>query len=86
MLAQVVKKAILEYFSIRGIEQWATEVEIHLDEKMSSKLSHDARSEWEGFMEAVNVTDLPIRDHKVILKIRRRRWTDNAPVKASVSR
>ena len=29
-----------------------------------------------GFMEAVNVTDFPIRDHKVILVIRRRRWTD----------
>ena len=27
-------------------------------------------------MEAVSVTDFPIRDHKVILKIRRRRWTD----------
>ena len=27
-------------------------------------------------MEAVNVTDFPIRDHKVILKIRRQRWTD----------
>ena len=24
----------------------------------------------------VNVTDFPIRDHKVILKIRRRRWKD----------
>ena len=27
-------------------------------------------------MEAVSVTDFPIRYHKVILKIRRRRWTD----------
>ena len=27
-------------------------------------------------MEAVEVTDFPIRDHKVILVIRRRRWTD----------
>ena len=28
------------------------------------------------FMEVANVTDFPIRDHKVILKIRRRRWKD----------
>ena len=27
-------------------------------------------------MDAVSVTDFPIRDHKVILHIRRRRWTD----------
>ena len=77
MLAQVVLPAeILEYFSIRGIEQLATEIHISLDEKMSPKLSSDAHYESKGFMEAVNVTDFPIRDHKVILKIRRRRWTD----------
>jgi hypothetical protein len=29
-----------------------------------------------GFMAAVSVTDFPIRDHRVILKIRRRRWLD----------
>ncbi len=35
MLAQVVLPAeILEYFSIRGIEQSATEIHISLDEKM----------------------------------------------------
>jgi len=77
MLAQVVLPAeILEYFSIRGIEQSATEIHISLDEKMSPELSSDAHYESKGFMEAVNVTDFPIRDHKVILKIRRRRWTD----------
>ena len=26
------------------------------------------------FMEAISVTDFPIRDHKVVLKLRRRRW------------
>lgn len=36
MLAQVVLLAeILEYFSIRGIEQSATEIHISLDEKMN---------------------------------------------------
>ena len=43
---------------------------------MNTKLSHDVHFESKGFMESVNVTDFPIRDHKVILKIRRRRWTD----------
>ena len=27
-------------------------------------------------MDAVEVTDFPIRDHKVILVLRRRRWID----------
>ena len=32
--------------------------------------------ESKGIMEAVSITGFPIRDHKVVLCIRRRRWTD----------
>ena len=67
---------ILDYFLISGVEQTSQEIHISLDEKMNSKLSNDVHFESKGFMEAVNVTDFPIRDHKVILRIRRRRWTD----------
>ena len=77
ILAGIVLPAqILEYFSIVGIEQNSTEIHISLDEKMNAELSKDVHFESKGFMEAVSVTDFPIRDHKVILKIRRRRWTD----------
>ena len=37
---------------------------------------NDIHFESKGFMCPVNVTDFPIRDHKVILVIRHRRWTD----------
>jgi hypothetical protein len=43
---------------------------------MNEILFNDEHIESKGFMEAVSVTDFPIRDHKVILKIRRRRWLD----------
>ena len=77
MLASLVLPAqILDYFLISGVEQTSQEIHISLDEKMNPKLSNDEHFESKGFMEAVNVTDFPIRDHKVILKIRRRRWTD----------
>lgn len=72
----VLPSQILEYFSIVGIEQNSTQIHISLDEKMNPELSNDAHFESKGFMEAVSVTDFPTRDHKVILKIRRRRWTD----------
>ena len=49
---------------------------IYLDEKMEKELSDDLHFESKGFMEAVEVTDFPIRDHKVILVLRRRRWID----------
>ena len=77
ILAQVVLPAqILEYFTIVGVEQTSTEIHISLDERMQSSLSNDANFESKGFMDAVSVTDFPIRDHKVILRIRRRRWID----------
>ena len=72
MLASIVLPTqILDYFSIVGISQTST-----VDERMNPGLSEDVHFESKGFMEAVSVTDFPIRDHKVILKIRRRRWTD----------
>ena len=78
MLAQIVLPTqILDYFIIAGVEQNATEIHIQLDEKMDLELGKSEYFESKGFMEAVSITDFPIRDHKVILKIRRRRWIDN---------
>ena len=77
MLAQIVLPAqILDYFTIVGVEQTESEIHISLDEKVNPELSGDVHFESKGFMEAVSVTDFPIRDHKVILRVRRRRWTD----------
>lgn len=72
----VLPTQILDYFTVVGLEQTETEIHISLDEQQDKALSDDIHFESKGFMDAVNVTDFPIRDHKVILKIRRRRWTD----------
>ena len=77
VLARIVLPSeILDYFEITSVELSSTEIHIHLDELMNPALSDDVHFESKGFMEAVEVTDFPIRDHKVILVIRRRRWTD----------
>ena len=77
ILARIVLPSeILDYFEIVGVEQTPTEIHIHLDELMNPSLSCDVHFESKGFMEPVDVTDFPIRDHKVILVVRRRRWTD----------
>lgn len=77
MLAQVVLSSqILEYFAVVGVEQTTKEIRISLDERKNEDLSSDVHFESKGFMEAVSITDFPIRDHKVILKIRRRCWCD----------
>ena len=67
---------IEDYFTIVSVREVGPEFHISLDERMDKALSDDSSFESKGFMEAVDITDFPIRDHKVVLKIRRRRWTD----------
>ena len=47
---------------------------IHLDVRMNAYLQKSEEYESKGFTEPVSITDFPIRDHKVILVLRRRRW------------
>ena len=65
----VLPSQILNYFTITGVEQNETEIYIRLDEKINTALNDGVHFESKGFMSAVSVTDFPIRDHKVILKI-----------------
>ena len=67
---------LLNYFSIVNIEHDSSLLRIYLDEKMEEELSDDIHFESKGFMDSVEITDFPIRDHKVILVLRRRRWID----------
>ena len=72
----VLPSDVLHYFSIAKIESDSSLLRIYLEEKMEKELSDDLHFESKGFMDAVEVTDFPIRDHKVILVLRRRRWID----------
>lgn len=76
-LAQVVlPKDLLENFEISKIEIQSDTIHFHLDERMNANLSKDPNFESKGFTDVSSITDFPIRDHKVILKLRRRRWLD----------
>lgn len=75
----VLPSEILERFEIVRIDTDEQDIDamsmtIHLDERMNKDYQSNEEYESLGFMEAVSVTDFPIRDHKVILKLRRRRW------------
>ena len=72
----VLPDEILDRFEIVNVSRTSTEIHIRLDEKIDNRLSDDSNYESKGFLSPVSVTDFPIRDHKVILLIRRRRWTD----------
>ena len=83
-LAQVVLPSeVLNYYEIVGVDSTPTEIHIKLDEKPCKEYLDTKGMESNGFDTERLVTDFPARDHKVILKIRRRRWIDNycCPVK-----
>lgn len=75
----VLPKEILDRFAIVKIDTDERDIDsmsmtIHLDERMNTSYQESEDYESLGFMDAVSVTDFPIRDHKVVLKLRRRRW------------
>ena len=72
----VLPKELLDRFEITKVDcnEGLMEMYIHLDERMNPYLQKSEEYESNGFMDAVSITDCPIRDHKVILKVRRRRW------------
>ena len=91
MLARLVlPKEVLDNFVITDIEYVDTkaydepEMHIHLDEKMNADLQNDGHFESKGFIAPMEVTDFPIRDHKVVLVLRRRRWVDSRTGKSFI--
>ena len=65
---------ILDYFDVVKVEEGATQIEISLDETYPESYKADENIESKGFMEPTTITDFPIRDHKLLLHVRRRRW------------
>ena len=69
--------SMLDYFEIIKVEQSSTVIEIYMDEKYHEAYINDKAIESKGFMPATTITDFPIRDHKLLLHIRRRRWINH---------
>ena len=87
----VLPKEILDNFDIVKIETDESNIDsmsmtIHLDERMNAYLQKSEDYESKGFMDAVRITDFPIRDHKVILVLRRRRWRNKETGETFVDR
>ena len=65
---------MLDYFDVVKIEQSSTLIELSLDEIYPSCYRDNPDIESKGFMAPTTITDFPIRDHKLLLHVRRRRW------------
>ena len=74
MASLILPSSMLEYFEVVKVEESSTLIEISLDELYPVEYKNDPNIESKGFMSSTTITDFPIRDHKVILVLRRRRW------------
>lgn len=83
----VLPPSILDWFDIVKVKEQITDptgkevfvgiIHIYLDES-DNRTSDMVHLRPNGFTEETKVSDFPIRDRKVLLHIRRRRWLDAA--------
>ncbi len=77
LASYLLPKGILEFFDVTDVNEETGDervlLHIYLDEKDTREEEwHDLKPN--GFTESRQVNDFPIRDHKVVLHVRRRRW------------
>lgn len=66
---------ILSYFELTRVEKLSGVLQVYLEEKnygASDPAKRDLESK--GFLPEITIQDFPIRDKKVYLHIKRRRW------------
>ncbi|WP_025764432.1 ISAon1 family transposase N-terminal region protein [Dyadobacter tibetensis] len=75
-LARVIlPEGILEYFELTNIVESIPGLNIYLEEKNIAPVEFkDERLESKGFLPEIYIQDFPIRNQKVTLCIKRRRW------------
>ena len=84
LASMILPEGILDYFDVTNVEEERTGipdetkteiriVRIYLAERdLREKVWHDLTPN--GFTESRQINDFPIRDRKVVLHVRRRRW------------
>lgn len=75
----ILPSEIFEYFELTNVTEEQREGEmllhLYLDEKLIAPEGYSDLSP-NGFYAESCINDFPIRDHRTVLHIRRRRWTD----------
>ena len=83
LIGMVFPKDITEHFSIVHIESLPRDMVFHFEEKDEFRAGESGHEyERNGFYESSRINDFPIRDKKVTLVVKRRRWIDKATGKS----
>jgi hypothetical protein len=77
LLRYVLPEEIVESFDLVNLEEQKETLHFYLDEcNIVPQEYKDLSLSSNGFYEESTIKDFPLRDKKVILHIRRRRWVD----------
>ena len=73
----LLPQGLLEYFDLIKTTQSPNGLHIYLEEKNDPPAEYnDRKLHSKGFLPEIRVQDFPIRENKVTLVIKRRRWED----------
>jgi len=79
LLKYVLPQELVNYFEITSIDKEAETLHFHLDEyNIPPSEYSDLTLSPNGFYDTSTIKDFPLRDKKVILHLRRRRWIDDS--------
>lgn len=77
LIELMLPKGLLEYFELIKVTQSPNGLHIYLEELNQLPVEDKGRKlHSKGFLPEVRVQDFPIRENKVTLVIKRRRWED----------
>ena len=79
LLRYVLPQELVDTFDLVHLEESAGTLHFHLDECNIVPAEYkDISLSSNGFYESSTIKDFPLREKKVILHVRRRRWVDEA--------
>ena len=79
LIRYVLPQEIVDYFELVNLLEADEVLHLFLDEQPCIPLEYkDLSLSANGFYEASTIKDFPLRDKKVVLHVRRRRWVDEA--------
>jgi len=79
LIRYVLPQEIVDYFDLIDLQDIHGALHVYLDESSVPPEEHSTKSLTpNGFYEESTIKDFPLRERKVILHIRRRRWLDDA--------
>ena len=79
LVRYVLPLEIVDYFDLVDLHESESVLHLFLDESNIIPEEHRTKSlSSNGFYEESTIKDFPLRDRKVILHVRRRRWVDES--------